>query len=453
MLNVIHPGTGEVIQTYPLHSKEEVETRLKRASETFLTWKLLSYRERGAHLKRVAEVLRAKSEVLAKLMTDEMGKPMKQARAEVEKSAWVLEYYAEQGERILSEEGIQSDATKSYVRFDPMGIIFAIMPWNFPFWQVFRFIAPAAMAGNVGLLKHASNVPGCALAIEEVFRSAEVPDGVFQSLLIRGGEAEALIHDERIAAVTLTGSEAAGRAVASAAGAALKKTVLELGGSDPFIVLRDANISDAIAVATTSRLQNAGQSCIAAKRFIVEEEVADAFISGLKQAFETIKVGDPYDETTEFGPLVSNEARNEIHTQVTKALEAGARCVTGGTSLSRPGFFYAPTILTDITKDMAIYKEEVFGPVALVFRVKNLAEALQIANDTPFGLGAAIWTVDTAKAEEVAKDIVAGTVVINGMVKSDPRLPFGGTKISGYGRELSSYGMKEFVHIKTVWIR
>jgi succinate-semialdehyde dehydrogenase/glutarate-semialdehyde dehydrogenase len=452
MFTTIHPGTGIEGKSYTPDTKEDIEHKIERASKTFATWRDFSFAERAKVLKDVAAVLRKNRDIYAHTITEEMGKPIVQAKAEIEKSAWVLEYYADEGEKMLQQEVLQSDASKSYVRFDPLGIIVAVMPWNFPFWQVFRFIAPAAMAGNVGLLKHASVVPGCALAIQDAFREAGAPQGLFQTLLIRGSDVEAVIHDPRVVAVTLTGSEAAGRAVASAAGQALKKTVLELGGSDPFIVLKDADIEQAIKTATTSRLQNAGQSCIAAKRFIVEETVAESFLSGLKQKFQSIRIGDPYDEMTEFGPLVSSEARAEIHRQVETAKAAGATCVLGGESIDRPGFFYAPTIITNITKDMAIYKEEVFGPVALVFVVKDIDEAVFIANDTSFGLGAAIWSADTEQAEKIAARIEAGGVFINGMVKSDPRLPFGGVKVSGYGRELSGYGMKEFVNIKTVWI-
>lgn len=452
MFTAIHPGTGETGKSYTPDTKEDIEQKIERASKTFSTWRDVSFAERGQLLKAVAAVLRKNKDTYAHLITEEMGKPITQAKAEVEKSAWVLDYYAEEGEKLLQQEILTSDASKSYVRFDPLGIILAVMPWNFPFWQVFRFIAPAAMAGNVGLLKHASVVPGCALLIQEAFREAGAPDGLFQTLLIRGSDTEAIINDPRVVAVTLTGSEAAGRAVAGAAGKALKKTVLELGGSDPFIVLHDADIEKAITVATTSRLQNAGQSCIAAKRFIVEERVAEQFLNGLTKAFQAVRIGDPYDGMTEFGPLVSAEARDEIIRQVGQAVKDGAHIHLGGEAINRPGFFYTPTIITNITKDMAIYKEEVFGPVALVFVVKDADEAVHVANDTSFGLGAAIWTANISLAESMAGRIESGGVFINGMVKSDPRLPFGGVKVSGYGRELSGYGMKEFVNIKTVWI-
>lgn len=452
MFTTIHPGTGEAGKGYTPDTKHDIEQKLERASKTFSIWKEVSFAERAVVLKNVASVLRKHKDTYAHLITEEMGKPITQAKAEVEKSAWVLEYYADEGENMLQKEMLVSDATKSYVRFDPLGIIFAVMPWNFPFWQVFRFIAPAAMAGNVGLLKHASHVPGCALAIADAFREADAPDGLFQTLLIRGPDTEEVIADPRVAAVTLTGSENAGRAVASAAGKALKKSVLELGGSDPCIILHDADIEKAVAVGATSRLQNAGQSCIAAKRFIVEESVAQEFLTGLTKAFQNIRIGDPYDVATEFGPLVSDDARAQIHAQVQTAVQAGAVCVTGGAPIDRLGFFYAPTILTNITKDMAIYREEVFGPVALVFVVKDADEAVYVANDTPFGLGASIWASNISLAESLAARIESGGVFINGMVKSDPRLPFGGVKISGYGRELSGYGMKEFVNVKTVWI-
>lgn len=448
-----NPATGEILKTFQELTNAEIENKIARAQSTFEMWRETSWAERAEKLKKAAEILRADARKYGELATIEMGKPIKQAMAELEKCALACDYYAENGEAFLKQELVQTDASESYVQFDPIGIVLAVMPWNFPYWQVFRFIAPAAMAGNVGLLKHASNVPQCAQAIEEIFVRAGFPEGVFQNLLIGSGKVESIIRDPRIKAVTLTGSEYAGRKVASAAADEIKKSVLELGGSDPFIVLADADIETAASVATTARLQNAGQSCIAAKRFIVEESVHDTFCELFKTKFEAFKMGDPMDETTEIGPVVNEASLIEINKQVEESVAKGARILTGGARAEGLGYFYKPTILVDVGPGMPAYSEEIFGPVALVIKVKDADEAVRVANDTSFGLGASIWTTDTEKAKALATRIESGCVFINGMVKSDPRLPFGGAKRSGYGRELSHYGMKEFVNVKTVWVK
>jgi len=364
----------------------------------------------------------------------------------------VCEYYANEAERILQPEKVEVDGGESAIHFDPMGVIFAIMPWNYPYWQVFRFIAPAAMAGNVGILKHASNVPGCALAIEKLFEKADFPEGVFQTLLIGASKVEPVIQDARVAAVTLTGSESAGKKVGAQAGEALKKSVLELGGSDAFIVLEDADINEAAKVGAQARLQNCGQSCVAAKRFILVESIAEKFLSAFKKEFENIKVGDPMNEETQMGPLVSAGSLKEIESQVQSALVAGAELVTGGKRIDQKGFFYAPTILKNITRDVPVYDQEVFGPVALVIVVEDEYEASRVANDVPYGLGGSLWSRDIEKAKKVAAKLETGGVFINSMFRSDPRLPFGGVKKSGYGRELSHYGIKEFVNVKSVFV-
>lgn len=449
----INPTIGALIATHNELSEAELEAKLALAVAAFASWRETSFAERADRMRRLTDVLRVEGARLSKIMTEEMGKPIKQANAEIEKCVSVCEYYAEHAQAFLSRATVHTDARKSYVRFDPIGIVLAVMPWNFPFWQVFRFAAPAIMAGNVGVLKHASNVQGCAEAIEKSFRLAEFPDGVFQNLAIGSSKVEAVIRDPRVKAVTLTGSEWAGRKVAEVAGDEIKKTVLELGGSDPFIVLEDADLKKTVEAGWFARLQNAGQSCIAAKRFILVEAIADEFLKMYKERFESLVIGDPMDEKTEIGPLSSEQQLDDIMKQVEKAVAGGARVVTGGKRIGEKGFFYAPTILDNITPENPIYREEVFGPVALVIRVKNADEAIQVANDSPFGLGSSIWTNDTAKAEELAGRIEAGCVFVNGMVKSDPRLPFGGVKKSGYGRELSEYGIKEFVNVKTVWIK
>ena len=450
-----NPATEEIIKEHREFTDEELNQKLQVAHDTFLNWRETFFAHRAERMKRLAQLLRENARHYGELMALEMGKPIKQGIAEAEKCAWVCEFYAAEAEKFLAPEYVKTDAGESFVRFEPIGAVLAVMPWNFPFWQVFRFIAPAAMAGNVGVLKHASNVQGCAQAIEELFDKAGFPQGVFQNLAIGSDKVAGVIADPRIEAVTLTGSEGAGRKVAEAAGREIKKTVLELGGSDPFIILADANLDQACTVATTARLQNNGQSCIAAKRFIAVESVAGEFLQRFKERFEAMVVGDPLDEKTDVGPLVSERALQDIEDQIKRTLEAGAKLVIGGKRKEemRKGYFYTPTILSEVKKGMPAYSEEIFGPVASVITVADVDEAVAVANDTRFGLGASLWTQDLALAKKLAAQIDAGAVFINGMVKSDPRLPFGGVKRSGYGRELGEYGIKEFTNIKTVWIK
>ncbi|MEW5765724.1 MAG: NAD-dependent succinate-semialdehyde dehydrogenase [Acidobacteriota bacterium] len=448
----MNPATEAVIRDYPEHSPEETDERLDFARQTFDFWRRASFEERGLLMARAAQVLRKRKEELAALMTSEMGKVIVQAEAEVEKCAWVCDFYAERAEGFLSEEAVQTDASRSYVRFDPLGPVLAVMPWNFPLWQVFRFAAPALMAGNVGLLKHASNVPGCALAIEEVLREAGFPKGAFQTLLIGSKAVEAVVRHPAVAAVTLTGSDPAGRSVAAAAGAALKKTVLELGGSDPFVVLRDADVPKAARTAAQARCINNGQSCIAAKRFIVEAPVYEAFEREFVKAMSGLAVGDPADRKTEVGPLARQDLMEDLHDQVYRSLKAGAQLKCGGKRLPVRGFFYPPTVLSRVEPGMAAFEEETFGPVAALVLAEDADHAVALANASPFGLGACLWTADLALAGRLAAEIESGSVFVNGMVKSDPRLPFGGVKLSGYGRELSAFGIREFVNVKTVWM-
>ena len=401
---------------------------------------------------RAAEILESEKNALGKMMTLEMGKPIKAAIGEAEKCAWVCRYYAETAEHHLADQVVETNAKKSYVHFQPLGPVLAIMPWNFPFWQVFRFAAPALMAGNVGLLKHASNVPQCALAIEDIFTRAGFPQGAFQTLLIGSDAVEGVLNDGRVAAATLTGSEPAGRSVASIAGKQIKKTVLELGGSDPFIVMPSANLDEAVTTAVKARTINNGQSCIAAKRFIVATEIYGEFERKFVSHMKALKIGDPLEEATEIGPLATPQIVNDLDEQVKKAVASGARVLTGGKKLDRPGNFFEPTVLVDVDVDAPVSCEEIFGPVAMLFRVNDIDEAIRIANATPFGLGSAAWTNDAKEQARFIEDIEAGSVFINGMVASDPRLPFGGVKNSGYGRELADFGIREFVNIKTVWI-
>ena len=449
----VNPTTEEVLAEFAELSEEQIEQKLALAEEAFQSWKQTSFSVRKEKMLNLAKLLREKKRQMGEIATREMGKPITQAIAEVEKCASVCEYYAENAESILKEEYIESDATESFVRFDPIGIVLAVMPWNFPYWQAFRFIAPASMAGNVGVLKHASNVQGCGAAMEAIFLEAGFPTGIFQNLSIGSGAVEKVLRDSRVKAATLTGSEYAGRKVAEVAGDEVKHTVLELGGSDPFIILEDADLDLVAQMAPLGRLQNCGQSCIAAKRFIVVESIAQNFLAKFKQAFESYMVGDPMDEKTQMGPMVNEKSLQEIDQQVQDSIAQGAVLVTGGKRLDQKGFFYAPTILANVKKGMRAYSEEMFGPVASVIVVKDDMEALAVANDTAFGLGSSIWTRDTQKAKHMAANINAGNVFINGIVKSDPRLPFGGHGRSGYGRELSHYGMKEFVNIKTVWVK
>jgi acyl-CoA reductase-like NAD-dependent aldehyde dehydrogenase len=448
----INPATEEVMARFEEAPPHEVEARLERAASAFREWRKSGFAERARHLRGAAEYLRTQKAALAALVTQEMGKPIVQAEAEVEKCAWACDYYADNGEQFLAPVERATNASESYIAFEPLGPVLAVMPWNFPFWQVFRFAAPALMAGNVGLLKHSSNVPRCALAIEEAFREAGFPSGCFQTLLIGSAAAERLIADSRVRAVTLTGSDVAGAKVAAEAGRALKKTVLELGGSDPFIVLGDADVGAAVRTGVTARNQNTGQSCIAAKRFIVTEAVADEFEERFVAAVEALRTGDPMERDTEVGPLARGDLRDALQEQVRRSVEMGARVVTGGHALERPGYFYAPTVLTGVRPGMPAFDEETFGPVAAVVRARDDGEAIALANRSRFGLGASLWTRDTQRAKSIARDIEAGSVFINAMVASDPRLPFGGVKDSGYGRELSEFGMREFVNVQTVWV-
>jgi len=448
----VNPATGQVLREYETPGEEALETFLARAVETQARLAERSIGRRAEWLTAAADRLRDRRQELGRLMTSEMGKTLAAALAEVDKCEWVCRYYAENGPAFLADEVVESGARESHVRFEPLGVVLAIMPWNFPLWQVFRFAAPALVAGNVGLLKHASNVPGCALAIESMFQEAGFPTGAFQSLLIPAARAEGLVADPRIAAVTLTGSEPAGRAVARAAGQHLKKSVLELGGSDPFIVLGDADVEAAVRTAVQARIINNGQSCIAAKRFIVTEDCADEFETQFVRLMENLTVGDPMDPDTDVGPLATDAIRTELHGHVEGSVAAGARLRTGGSIPAGAGYYYPPTVLTEVPRDCPAALEELFGPVAPVFRVGGAAEALELANATEFGLGAAVWTRDERISARFIEGLQAGSVFVNGMVASDPRLPFGGIKRSGYGRELGIYGLREFLNVKTVWI-
>ncbi|HBB89706.1 MAG TPA: NADP-dependent succinic semialdehyde dehydrogenase [Blastocatellia bacterium] len=448
----INPTTGETLKTFEALTKAQIEEKLQRASDVFRVYRETSFAERAKMMTRAAEILETEKHDLARIMTTEMGKPIKGAVGEAEKCAWVCRYYAETAQQHLADETVETDAAKSYVKFQPLGPVLAVMPWNFPFWQVFRFAAPALMAGNVGLLKHASNVPQCALAIEDIFRRAGFPEGSFQTLLVGSDAVEAILRDSRVAAATLTGSEPAGRSVAAIAGSEVKKTVLELGGSDPFIVMPTVNLELAVTTAVKARTINNGQSCIAAKRFIVKQEIYAEFEKRFVAEMKALRVGDPMDEGTEIGPLATEQILKDVDEQVKTSVAAGAIVLIGGKKLDRPGNFYEPTVLTNIPKNSPAYSEEIFGPVALLFSVKDIAEAIQVANDTTFGLGSSAWTNDEAERKLFIDNLEAGSVFINSMVASDPRLPFGGIKNSGYGRELGEFGIREFVNIKTVSI-
>ena len=448
----INPATEAALAELPEDTPEQVEAALVRAERAFAAWRELSFDERAGHLRSAAAYLRENAARLGGLITAEMGKPIVEAEAEVEKCAWCCEYFANNAETMLADLPAPSAATESYVAYDPLGIVLAIMPWNFPFWQTFRFAAPTLMAGNVGLLKHASNVPQCARAIEAVFRGAGLPEGVFQTLMLPSSRIQALIEDDRVRAVTLTGSDIAGAKVAEQSGRVLKKTVLELGGSDPFIVLADADLDAAASVAVNARYQNAGQSCIAAKRFIVVDSVADAFLDRFVRGVEQLRVGDPDQRETQVGPLARDDLRDGLEDQVQRSLAQGATLATGGHRLERTGYYYAPTVLSGVRPGMPAFDEETFGPVAAVIRASDTDDAIALANQSQFGLGAALWTRDLDRARQLARRIETGAVFINGMVASDPRLPFGGVKRSGYGRELGEFGIREFVNIKTVWI-
>jgi len=447
-----NPTTGKPIREYPEYTGPEVQQIIQDVHSAWKIWKDTTFEYRAVVMKKAAQVLRTRKEHFAHLMTSEMGKLLKESMAEVEKCAWVCDYYADHAHEMLQDEEITTDASRSFVTFQPMGVILAVMPWNFPFWQVFRFAAPALMAGNAAVLKHASNVPGCALVLEEIFAEAGFPANIFRTLMIPSPDVHAVIENPLISAITLTGSEAAGSSVASVAGKNLKKTVLELGGTDPFIVLDDADLVAAVKTAVTARMLNQGQSCIAAKRFIVTEAIAERFEAALKVAMEALLMGDPLDPETQVGPLARPDLVDEIERQVKQSIEAGARLVTGGCRPSRPGCYFMPTILARVSKGMAVYSQETFGPVVSIITVKNEQEAILVANDSDFGLGGCVWTHDLKRGEEIARKVTTGAMFVNGMTKSDPRLPFGGIKKSGYGRELASYGIKEFVNIKTIWI-
>ena len=448
----INPATGQVLKTFEPLSDAQIQKKLQLAANTFPEFRKLSFAERGRMMARAGEILETEKETLGRLMTTEMGKTLKSAIAEAAKCAWVCRYYAESAERFLADEVVETPAKKSFIRYQPLGVVLAVMPWNFPFWQVFRFVAPGLMAGNVGLLKHASNVPQCALKIEEILLRAGFPEGAFQTLLIGAQQVDAVLSDDRVAAATLTGSEGAGIQVGVSAAKRIKKVVLELGGSDPFIVTPHANLDQAIATAVEARIINNGQSCIAAKRFIVFDEIAEKFESGFVSKMKSLKVGDPMDPQTDLGPLSTADAVKSLHADVQKTIQAGARVLTGGQPIERPGNYYEPTVLTNIPKDSPAYREEFFGPVASVFRVKNIDEAIRLANDSRFGLGASAWTNDPKEREQFENEIEAGMVFINKMVASDPRMPFGGVKFSGHGRELGIHGIREFTNIKTVWV-
>jgi succinate-semialdehyde dehydrogenase/glutarate-semialdehyde dehydrogenase len=448
----INPATGELIETFAAHTPSQVEGILDRAHLAFLRWRTASFSERSALLRRVAAYLREQKSQLAKVATLEMGKAIIESEAEVEKCAWNCEYYAEEAERFLQDEVVATNAAASYVAFRPLGVILAVMPWNFPYWQVFRFAAPALMAGNTAVLKHASNVSRVALEIERIFAECGADPGLFSTILVPGSEVSSVIASRHITAVTLTGSEQAGVAIATASSTLLKKTVLELGGSDAFIVLEDADLEAAAEMAARSRFQNCGQSCIAAKRFIVVERVADLFTEKFVSCTERLRVGDPLDHQTQIGPMARLDLRHELDRQVRESRRMGADALLGGAPADGSGAFYAPTILTQVTIDMPVFCEETFGPVAPVIRARDAEHAVELANASQFGLGGNLWTRDLEKAREMAALIESGNVFINGMTASDPRLPFGGVKHSGYGRELSQFGIREFVNVQTVWI-
>ncbi|HUF35878.1 MAG TPA: NAD-dependent succinate-semialdehyde dehydrogenase [Gemmatimonadales bacterium] len=451
-IQTINPTTGQTLRTFQPLSEAELDGRLECAAEAYRRNRRTPFAERARMMVRAAEILETEKDRFGALMVTEMGKPIQAARDEAAKSAWGCRYYAEHAERFLADEVVETTAARSWVRYQPVGPVLAVMPWNFPFWQVFRFAAPALMAGNVGLLKHASNVPQCALAIEEIFRRAGFAEGVFQTLLLETGQVRRVIEDPRVAAVTLTGSTAAGGQVAAAAGKAIKKSVLELGGSDPFIVLPSADLDLAVRTAVKARVVNNGQSCIAAKRFIVHEAVAEEFERRFVAGMEALVVGDPMDPAVDVGPLATAAQVETIEAQVRRTVAAGARLLTGGRRLERPGYYYAPTALAGVTPESPAYHDEVFGPVAMLFRVPDLDAAIRLANDVPFGLGASGWTRDPAERDRLVDELEAGLVFINAMVASDPRLPFGGVKQSGYGRELGPFGLREFVNVKTVWL-
>ncbi len=448
-VQTLNPATGKVLKTYTLLSESEITTKIENSQTAFQDWKKTSFAERSELFRKLSLLLKEKEQELATLMTQEMGKPISQAKAEVEKCAWLCDFYAEKAKEFLSPIAKKSDGSEAYVRYDPLGVILAVMPWNFPFWQVFRFAVPSLMAGNVGILKHSSNSFGCGEAMESLFLEVGFPKNVFQNLVISGKQVKQVLENEYIKAATLTGSEGAGSSVAEIAGKNIKKTVLELGGSDPFIVLKDADIKMAAKTAVKARTQNSGQSCIAAKRFIIVKEVYEEFVEEFKNEMATLKMGDPMDEKTDVGCQAREDLAKELEEQVQKSVEKGAKIILGG---KRNGAFYEPTILVNVEEGMPAFDDELFGPIASVIKAENESHAIELANNSEFGLGSSLWTSDMEKAQELASKIESGSVFINGMVKSDPRLPFGGIKKSGYGRELSSNGIHEFVNIKTVWI-
>ena len=449
----VNPTTGETIKTFESLSETQISEKLQLAALTFRSYRHTPFAERESMLLRAAEILETEKNDFARLMTTEMGKPIKGAVGEAEKCALVCRYYAEHARHHLADQVVETNASKSYVCFQPLGPVLAVMPWNFPFWQVFRFAAPALMAGNVGLLKHASNVPQCALAIEDIFRRAGFPEGTFQTLLVGSDAVQHILEDPRVVAATLTGSEPAGRSVASIAGKQIKKTVLELGGSDPFIVMPSANLKEAVTTAVKARTINNGQSCIAAKRFIVATEIYDSFERMFVEEMKGLRVGDPLNESTDIGPLATEQILKDVDEQVKTSVAAGAIVLTGGKRLDQRGNFYEPTVLVNVPLDSPASCEEIFGPVAMLFRVNDIDEAIELGNATSFGLGAAAWTNDVEEQNRFAEELEAGSVFLNGMVASDPRLPFGGIKNSGYGRELGEFGIREFVNIKTVWVK
>jgi succinate-semialdehyde dehydrogenase/glutarate-semialdehyde dehydrogenase len=447
-----NPATGELVKSFKALEPEQIEQKLRLAISAFQTYRQTGFADRARLMLSAAEILEKEKDECARLMTLEMGKTLRSAGAEAAKCATGCRYYAENAERFLADEVVETGAKRSFIRYLPLGPVLAVMPWNFPFWQVFRFAAPALMSGNVGLLKHASNVPQCALKIEEILRRAGFAEGVFQTLLIGSSQVDSILNDSRIVAATLTGSEQAGIDVGVSAAKRIKKVVLELGGSDPFIVMPSADLEKAVATAVEARIQNNGQSCIAAKRFIVAESIADEFESKFVKRMQDLRVGDPVDESTQLGPLANADAVESLDADVKKTVAAGARVLTGGHPLRRPGNFYAPTVLTNIPKNSPAYREEFFGPVASIFRVEGVDQAIEIANDSRFGLGASAWTNDPRETERFVNELEAGMVFLNKMVVSDPRMPFGGVKHSGHGRELAANGIREFANIKTVWL-
>ncbi|MGD0434850.1 MAG: NAD-dependent succinate-semialdehyde dehydrogenase [Bryobacteraceae bacterium] len=449
----LNPATGETLRSFQPLSSEEIETKLQRAADAFRAHRRTSFADRAARMHKAAEILESEKDRFARIMTTEMGKTLKSAGDEALKCALGCRYYADNAEAALADETIATNAGKSFVRYQPLGVVLAVMPWNFPFWQVFRFAAPALMAGNVGLLKHSSNVPQCALAIEEILCRAGFANGEFQTLLIESKQVARVLDDPRVVAATLTGSEPAGSQVASQAGKQIKKTVLELGGSDPFIVMPSANVQEAAQTAAKARCINNGQSCIAAKRFIVHESIYADFERYFVEGMRTLGVGDPMEPATDIGPLATSQILTELDEQVRAAVADGARILTGGARIHRPGNYYEATVLADVPKSSPVYYQEFFGPVAMLFRARDVDHAIELANDSDFGLGASVWTTDEREIARFTDEIESGQVFVNSMVVSDPRLPFGGVKRSGYGRELSTFGIREFVNIKTVWIK